>query len=146
MTGRDSCCSPQPKRAKKKDECCCAANQVSIVLACSGGSNVGQITNEVAKRLDEAGEAKFFCLAGVGGCVSGMVASVKGADWVLVLDGCPVGCAKKCVDKAGISNYGYLVVTELGIEKKHAFDLSEKDLETALAAARAKLVSGSRTA
>ena len=114
---------------------CCESGDANIVLACSGGSNVGQITNEVAKRLDEAGDARFFCLAGVGGHVSGMVASVKGSGKVLVLDGCPVGCARKCVDEANIEGYEYLVVTELGIEKKHTFELDRRDLEKALTTA-----------
>jgi uncharacterized metal-binding protein len=122
----------------KKSSCCCSTDAKSI-LACSGASNVGQMTNEVAKSLDEAGDAKFFCLAGVGGRVSGMVASVKGSDKVLVLDGCPVACAKKCVDAAGITGYEYLVVTELGIEKKHAFNLGREELGKTLAAARDKL-------
>lgn len=117
---------------------CCCSGDVNIVLACSGGSNVGQITNEVARKLDEAGEAKFFCLAGVGGHISGMVASVKGADKVVVLDGCPVGCAKKCMDAAAVEGYEYVVVTELGIEKEHLFDLSPNDLDKTLTAARDK--------
>ena len=122
----------------KKSSCCCSTDAKSI-LACCGASNVGQMTNEVAKSLDEAGDAKFFCLAGVGGHVSGMVASVKGSDKVLVLDGCPVACAKKCVDAAGITGYEYLVVTELGIEKKHTFDLGPEELGKTLTAARDKL-------
>ena len=121
------------------EKSCCCGGDVRIVLACSGGSNVGQITNEVAKKLDEAGEAKFFCLAGVGGHISGMVASVKGSDRVLALDGCPVACAKKCLDEAGIEGYEYLVVTELGIEKNHTFDLNSIHIEAALSSAREKL-------
>lgn len=137
MTAQNSCCSPKPRM--EKDATCCSAGRVNTILACSGASNVGQITNEVAKKLDEAGEASFFCLAGVGGHISGMVASVKGADLVLVLDGCPVACAKKCLEEAGLSGYEYLVVTELGVEKSHTFDLKAEDLEKTLAAARKKL-------
>lgn len=109
---------------------CCVEGKTSIVMSCSGGSNVGQITNEVAKRLSLAGNAKFFCLAGMGGKVSGMIASVKGADRTLVLDGCPVACAKKCMENAGIESYDYLVVTELGIEKKPLKDMAESDIDT----------------
>ena len=83
--------------------------------------------------------ASQACLAGVGGHVSGMVASVKGSDKVLVLDGCPVGCAKKCVEEARIEGYEYVVVTELGIEKKHTFDLDPEELGTTSSAARDKL-------
>ena len=104
----------------KKNDCCCGG-KTNIILACSGGSNVGQITNEVAKELDNTGQARFFCLAGVGGRISGMVESVKGADKIVVLDGCPVACGKKCMEGAGIAGYEYLIVTELGIEKKHEF-------------------------
>ena len=110
---------------------CCSGSIVSI-LACSGGSNVGQITNEVAKRLDINGFGKFFCLAGVGGHISGMVASVEGSDKVLVLDGCPVACGKKTMEAANLADYEYLVVTDLGIEKKHDFDLLETDIQTVL--------------
>jgi len=118
-----------------KNDCCCSGT-TNVVLACSGGSNVGQMTNEAAKRLAVSGEAKFFCLAGVGGQISGMVASVKGAGKVLVLDGCPVGCGKKCADQAGISGYHYLMGTELGIEKKHSFELPEADVAKTVEASR----------
>ena len=124
--------------AKGKIACSCEGG-INVVLACSGASNVGQITNEVAKKLDMKGLAKFFCLSGVGGHISGMVASVKGADKVLVLDGCPVGCAKSCMKETNLNNFQYLIVTELGIEKKHSFDLSERDVEMALSCAREKL-------
>ena len=208
MSKQNSCCTPAPR----KEATCCEAGQVNIALACSGGSNVGQIANEVAKELDRAGDAKFFCVAGLGGHIGGMVASVKGADKVcdsdsglsgditgspersegtglcprkrlsrlrgppqrrygapeagdtirfassasrripatsshcpnrrdkvLVVDGCPVACAKKCADEAGVSDYEHLVVTELGIEKEHAFDLNEEDMDKTLLAARDKL-------
>ena len=111
---------------------CCSSSRTLIVMSCSGGSNVGQITNEVAKRLSLAGKAKFFCLAGIGGKISGMIASVKGADSKIVLDGCPVACAKKCMENAGIENYDYLVVTELGIAKKSLRDLPESDIDACM--------------
>jgi uncharacterized metal-binding protein len=122
-----------------KEGSCCCSTDTKTILACSGASNVGQITNEVAKELDEAGEANFFCLAGVGGHVSGMIESTKGADKVVVLDGCPVACAKKTMDAAGIVSYEYLVVTELGIEKNHDFNLAPADVEKTRTAVRAKL-------
>ncbi len=120
------------------DGCCCSVD-TAVTLACSGGSNVGHITNEVARRLWSEGLANFFCLAGVGGHVSGMVASVKGPDKVLVLDGCPVGCARKCMDAAGLSDYEYVLVTDLGIAKEKTFDLVEADVQRIAAEARARL-------
>ena len=117
----------------------CCGGGVKIVMACSGGSNVGQITNEVGKMLDKRDVAKLFCLAGVGGHVKGMVASVEGADKVLVIDGCQVKCAKECMDKEGLTGYEHLVVTELGIEKAHIFDLKSADIDCVMAASLEKL-------
>ena len=91
-----------------------------------------QITNEVAKRLSFSGKAKFFCLAGIGGKVSGMVASVKGADRTLVLDGCSVACARKCMKNAGLGDFDYVVLTEMGIEKKPLNELAESDIDFCL--------------
>ena len=110
------------------EKTCSCQGGVKMVLACAGASNVGQLTNEAAKRLDEAGTASYFCLAGVGGHISGMVESVKGADKILVLDGCDVACAKKTMEAADIREFEYLVVTELGIEKVHEFKMPEEQL------------------
>ena len=124
----------------------CCSPDTAVVLSCSGGSNVGQIANEVTKRLEMAGLAKFFCLAGIGGHISGMVASVKGAQRVLVIDGCPVACAKKCMEEADLKGYEYLVVTELGIEKNRNFSLPASDIEKTMIAATEKLNASLRPA
>ena len=47
MSKQNSCCARKPR--EKKQPTCCGAGQVNIALACSGGSNSGQITNEIAK-------------------------------------------------------------------------------------------------
>ena len=113
-----------------QDNCCCGST--NLILACSGASNVGQITNEVAKKLDIEKQGRFFCLAGVGGHISGMVASVDGSDKVLVIDGCPVACAKLTMDEAGLDGYEYVIVTDLGIEKNHDFALDPADIDKTL--------------
>ncbi len=119
-------------------DCCCTADNTTV-MACSGGSNVGQMTNELAKRLDQAGLAKFFCMAGVGGQVSGIIESCKSVGKLLVIDGCSVACAKKMMDLAGLQDYEYLVITDLGIEKKHVFDLPESDMQLCQEACMSKL-------
>lgn len=89
-----------------------------MILACSGGSNVGQATNQAAVELTREGAGKMFCLVGVGAGLSGFVQSARdaAADMV-VLDGCPVGCAKAILDREGIAPGRYIVATDLGIEK-----------------------------
>jgi uncharacterized metal-binding protein len=133
MSEKDCCNKKQESTSNEapKPNCSCGGT-ARIVLVCSGGSNVGQMTNEAGKILTINKEAKLSCLAGVGGHLSGFVATAKGADKLLVLDGCSLGCAKACVDKAGVENYSHLVLTELGIEKKPVFEWPEETMEMVL--------------
>ena len=73
-----------------KDDSCCDSSPVAMTLACSGGSNVGQITNEV-----------------------------------------------------GLENYDYVVVTDLGIEKKRDFELPDAEIDKVLSVCREKLSTAS---
>jgi uncharacterized metal-binding protein len=106
--------------------CCGNAGEV-MILACSGGSNVGQITNQAAVELTREGHGKMFCLAGIGAQLQGFVKSAQDTSRIVVLDGCPVGCAKKIMENAQVSGWKYIVLTDLGIEKV-------KDRELAIAA------------
>ena len=46
-------------------KCECRAEEI-ILLPCAGGSTCGQIANEVAVRLTQAGAGTIYCLAGIG--------------------------------------------------------------------------------
>ncbi|MBU1228914.1 MAG: putative zinc-binding protein [Proteobacteria bacterium] len=96
---------------------CCGAGQPRMILACSGGSNVGQLTNQAAVELTREGRGRMFCLAGLGGGIPGLVQAARDAGPVLVLDGCAVGCAKAIAERAGLAGHDHLVVTDLGIDK-----------------------------
>jgi len=96
---------------------CCSQEKEIMILACSGGSNVGQLTNQAAVELTREGFGKMFCLAGIGGGLSGFVKSAQDTPKVMVLDGCQVGCAKAILEREGIPLNHYVVVTDLGIEK-----------------------------
>lgn len=88
-----------------------------MVFACAGGSNVGQITNSAAVEITKEGKGRMYCLAGLGGHVQGLIDNTKKADKVIVVDGCPVGCAKKIVEHAGIKIDGYIEISQEGMEK-----------------------------
>lgn len=96
---------------------CACGGDPSMILSCSGGSNVGQLTNQAAVELTREGRGKMFCLIGVGAQIPSMVAAVQKGGSVVVLDGCPVGCAKKAMENAGLPLGRYVVVTDLGIAK-----------------------------
>ncbi len=99
-----------------------------LIFPCSGGSNVGQIANQVGVQLTQDGLGKIFCLAGIGGHVSGMIESTKTGKMVVAIDGCPVACAQKTLEHAGFKIHEYVQVTDLGIEKNHNFDLNPSEV------------------
>ena len=114
----------------------CCAGKKTLVFACSGGSNVGQLSNEAAKRLDVEGVGSFFCMAGVAAGLPGMVAKSKEADATIVIDGCDVACTKTAFEREGVPISNYVVITDLGIEKGHHFNLTDEQVETVCAAAK----------
>ena len=110
------------------DECCATNGQI-MILACSGGSNVGQISNQAAVELTAEGFGKMYCLAGVGGRLPGFIQSAKDVEEMIVIDGCEIGCAKAVLETAGVPLKNYLVVTELGLEKNKNFNLARTDID-----------------
>ncbi len=111
---------------EEKKKCLCSNGDTKIV-ACSGGSNVGQIANQAAIELAKAKVGGFFCLAGVGAHIKGMIKSGKEADLVVAIDGCPVQCAAKTLQHAEIEPAIQVIVTELGIEKSHDIAVDKRD-------------------
>jgi len=99
-----------------------------LIFPCSGGSNVGQIANESAKDMTTLGHGKMYCLAGIGGHVSGLVESTKAAKKIVAIDGCPVACARKTLEHAGFKVDVHVVATELGIQKMLGFMMDIGDI------------------
>ena len=94
---------------------CCAGPK--LIFTCSGAADVGAIADQAARRLTQEGAGKMFCLAGVGGRVSGIMKTTQSASGILVIDGCPVECAKSCLEEAGFTDYEHFRVTDLGMTK-----------------------------
>ncbi|MBF0495571.1 MAG: putative zinc-binding protein [Deltaproteobacteria bacterium] len=110
----------------------------TLILACSGGSNVGQLSNQAAVELTKEGFGKMFCLAGIGGRLAKFVKAASDAPQVVVIDGCSVGCAKAIMDQAQVSVGSYLVLTDLGIEKNKNLDLTQDQITQVKEAVRQK--------
>jgi uncharacterized metal-binding protein len=113
----------------KMTEECCTTNGNIMILACSGGSNVGQLANRAAVELTQERFGKMFCLAGIGGHLGGFVQSAKDVPEMLVIDGCEVGCAKAILVHAEIPIKRYIVLTGLGIQKNKDFNLKEAEID-----------------
>ena len=108
---------------------CCQPTVTTMILACSGGSNVGQLSNQAAIELTQEGFGKLSCLAGVGAHLSGFVQSARDIDNLVVIDGCEVGCAKGVLDHAEVPLRGYLVITALGIDKNKDLNLKREEID-----------------
>jgi uncharacterized metal-binding protein len=83
-----------------------------------------------------AGEGTMFCLAGLGAGIPGMVQTAKDADLNVVIDGCPMDCAKQIFDRAGITNYMQIKVTDLGMEKTKGVRATDEQVDQVVALAR----------
>ena len=110
-----------------EEKCLCESNEI-LIFSCAGSSNVGQIANQAAIKLTQEGFGRYFCLAGIGGHVSGMIESTKAGKMLIAIDGCPVACAKKTLEHAGFQIDKYVQTTELGIEKNHGFHIDPSDV------------------
>ena len=114
------------------EKCCETGTRpggTTMILACSGGSNVGQLANQAAIELTEEGYGKMSCLAGVGGHLSGFVQSARDVDRVVLIDGCEKACGKAIFDHLEIPIKTYLVITGLGIEKNKDFNLKREEID-----------------
>ena len=97
-------------------------------MSCSGAANVGQLSIQAALELVREGFASPFCLAGIGAHRRGFLKAAAQAD-TIIIDGCVIGCAKNILEHAEIPVTKYLVLTDLGFEKKMISDFSREEIE-----------------
>lgn len=101
----------------EKKPCCSCQTAPTLIFSCSGGADVGEISDRTARRLSREGLGKMFCLAGVGGHVNNILMSTEAAGTILVIDGCPVDCARKTLEHAGFDTFLHVRVTDCGFTK-----------------------------
>ncbi len=102
--------------AKNGCGCGCGA-AVKLIFACSGAADVGEIADRAARKMTREGKGKMFCLAGIGGRVSGIMATTQAAQKILALDGCPLDCVRHSLEQAGFGQFEHLCITDMGMEK-----------------------------
>lgn len=98
-----------------KENVCCAAP--TLIFACSGAADVGAIADRAARKLTADGAGKMYCLAGIGGRVSGILKTTQEAEKILAIDGCPLDCTKLSLEEAGFTQFKHMEVTDLGLKK-----------------------------
>ena len=98
--------------------------QKPLIYSCSGCSNVAQLANSLAVRIDRAGLAEMSCIAGVGGDVKPLVKKAQSARPVLVIDGCHLHCAKACLTRHSVEAEVHITLSDFGLRKRYGEDCS----------------------
>lgn len=99
------------------DKPCACSEAPKLIFSCSGAADVGAIADRAARKLSADGVGKMYCLTGIGGHLSGIIATTQAASAILAIDGCPLDCAKNCLQQAGFIEFAHLRITDQGMEK-----------------------------
>ena len=89
----------------------------TLVYACSGCSDAGELADRIARELSRTGVAEMSCLAGIGGRVKNLMQKAERAEHILVIDGCPLNCARNTLQLAGFEEFQHLELHRLGLRK-----------------------------
>jgi len=92
-------------------------SKLPLVYACSGCSNAAQLANTLAVRLDREQMAEMSCIAGVGGDVRALLKTARSGRKILVLDGCPLQCARNCLARHAIEPGAHVDLSKFGVKK-----------------------------
>ncbi|WP_461866890.1 putative zinc-binding protein [Thermococcus sp.] len=105
------------------------AEKLDIIFTCSGAASVGKIGHEVGVLLTNAGQdARLCCTTAVAAGSKMHLEIGQRARKVIVIDGCPMKCATKVIEKAGIKVDHSFTVTDFGIAKQPTLDISDEDI------------------
>jgi uncharacterized metal-binding protein len=99
-----------------KPKCSCSES-ANLMFCCSGAADIAEIADRAVRTLHKAGHAKMFCLAGIAGKVETIEVGARGAERLLVVDGCDADCARKTMELGGFAGFIHFRVSDLGMEK-----------------------------
>lgn len=88
----------------------------SLIYACSGCADVGEVADKVVRQISKSGKLKMFCLVGIGAGIESFITKAKEANRNITVDGCHIGCAKKVIENIGLQPESY-VLTDMGLVK-----------------------------
>lgn len=106
-----------------------SSTQKPLIYSCSGCSNVAQLANTLAVRIDRAGLAEMSCIAGVGGDVKSLVRKAQSARPILVIDGCHLKCAKACLERHNVQAKVHITLSNFGLRKRYGEGCSAEEAD-----------------
>ncbi|MGB9965530.1 putative zinc-binding protein [Halobacterium hubeiense] len=104
-------------------------DDLPLVYACSGCSSAAQLANDLAVRLDREGNAEMSCIAGVGGDVAPLVNTATSGRPMLVVDGCPLECARRSLENHDVTPDRHVNLAERGVPKEYHTDYDDERAE-----------------
>lgn len=116
----------------------------TVVYACSGCSDAGELADRIARQLAREGAAEMSCLAGIGGRVKSLVNKAAAAEHILAIDGCPLNCTRHTLELAGFKDFGHLELHALGF-RKNSCPVTDDRIAVGVSAAREILADGEFT-
>ncbi|MFH1742882.1 MAG: putative zinc-binding protein, partial [bacterium] len=77
--------------------------------------------------------------AGLGGHLDEFIEKTRGADKVVVVEGCDKDCGRHVMNRCGFEDYEYIRITDLGIEKAKPKRAEENEIAMVVRQIEARL-------
>jgi uncharacterized metal-binding protein len=120
-----------PRRYQLLPRCATYAENLIVVATCDGASTVGQVGNEVARRLTKKFPdiVRMCCLSAVAAGSKVHVDIFRRARAVIVINGCQLMCASNVLKQRGINPSYEVVVAKEGVDKLPSLDFTDEEVE-----------------
>lgn len=111
--------------------CATHAKNLIIIAACDGASTVGQVGNEVTRRLTKRFPdiVRMCCLSAVAAGSKVHLDIFRNARAVIVINGCQLMCASNIFKQRGIQIIYEVVIANEGVNKIPSLDFSDEEVE-----------------
>jgi len=103
-----------------------------IIYSCSGCSTAAQMANYIAIKIDRKEIADMSCIVGVGGNVKKLVKTAKSGRKIIAIDGCPLACAKACLNNHSLIPDLHIELTQHGVKKQNHVDFDPQQADELL--------------
>jgi uncharacterized metal-binding protein len=111
--------------------CATHAKELIIVATCDGAATVGQVGNEVARRLTKTlpNLVRMCCLSAVAAGSKTHLDIFKNAKGIIAINGCQLTCASNVLRQRGINIAYEMVVAKEGVDKLPSLDFTDEEVE-----------------
>ena len=109
-----------------------------VLVTCSGVSNTGKLTTQVACSLMQRRPGRFLWTH-VKKSAASLEEECRGGEQVIVIDGCGDCCASKKLAGTNAGLHIHIITTDLGIEKNGMAEVQYHEIELVVAAVQGAL-------